>query len=849
VIRSRTTAVLVAGLALGILIRLAVAVAADGTSFSDNAVVALMAMHALSGKLYAFYWGQSYMGSLESIVVAPFFAMLGANDVALSAGLLPWYALYAAACFAIARRLGGERAGMLALAFCALAPCDVQFFEVTARGGYPATIAFGTILLWLSLRFAYDPLPPRSRSLHVVAIGFVAGLAFWTNWLVFPYFVVCAVLLIARDPRLPIRPAAWVALAAFVAGSLPLWIYNARHGFATFALVDVPLAPDVFTSLVWSATHGVPNILGVRDLHGVWAFGPIGRLLAAALVLASLHAIARLRPSWTALARGRVVDADPIVVPWLLALATVGVYVLCLPSRFQIGRYLLPITTSATVLLAVGIASLGSRRPVAGAAAFVMLAAFYAATTLELARDFASSRARYTAGPVDDLVPRLEKLGVRYGYASYADAAISTYIAGERVVLSDYEERYYPLDEVDFRDPALVLADAEPTAATSLAAVNAAFVEHRVPGYRVYWPARYDGLPRRPLPRDRWRVTASTHAEDASLMLDGDPWTVWSVHPRPEQPPAVTIDLGAEQPVAGIYFALGEAKRDGFRRVRIEASPDGREWRLVKEAKWDFPVHFRADGRLSVLPDDVQMVLFAPERARWLRAELGEPNPRRNWTIGELEVYGLGDDTAKLRDPALGDPRSPALAEPRLRREIDRLPTTNRPYVALAKVYEERGDVERRAEIERLEHDRFTPRTLLNRRFGRAIRLLGHDASVVGPRELEINYYWRADRVMANAYAMSGHFEGPRGFRFQDDYVIGAPANTTDGWIAGEIVKETRRIAVPADAPVGRYRFTVGVWNPSTGERLPLGPWWHAGHRSELLELDVERSKLAVSDR
>jgi hypothetical protein len=69
-------AIAASGIVLGIAIRLWVAAAAEGKSFSDNAVVALMAMHALRGKFYAFYWGQSYMGSLGSIVVSPFFALL-----------------------------------------------------------------------------------------------------------------------------------------------------------------------------------------------------------------------------------------------------------------------------------------------------------------------------------------------------------------------------------------------------------------------------------------------------------------------------------------------------------------------------------------------------------------------------------------------------------------------------------------------------------------------------------------------------------------------------------------------------------------------------------------------------
>src|SRR5690242_11956394 len=77
--------------ALGIVLRLYVASALDGKAFNDTAIVGLMAIHELAGRFYAFYWGQSYMGSTESLSIAPFFALLGVNEFSLSVGLLPWF--------------------------------------------------------------------------------------------------------------------------------------------------------------------------------------------------------------------------------------------------------------------------------------------------------------------------------------------------------------------------------------------------------------------------------------------------------------------------------------------------------------------------------------------------------------------------------------------------------------------------------------------------------------------------------------------------------------------------------------------------------------------------------------
>src|SRR5439155_17896732 len=56
----RYVASLAAAIVAGVAIRVWLAFAAEGKSWTDSAIIALMAMHALRGRFYAFYWGQSY---------------------------------------------------------------------------------------------------------------------------------------------------------------------------------------------------------------------------------------------------------------------------------------------------------------------------------------------------------------------------------------------------------------------------------------------------------------------------------------------------------------------------------------------------------------------------------------------------------------------------------------------------------------------------------------------------------------------------------------------------------------------------------------------------------------------
>jgi 4-amino-4-deoxy-L-arabinose transferase-like glycosyltransferase len=826
----RRAAPVLALLAFGVVVRLWVAVAAEGKSFSDNAVVALMAMHALSGHFYTFYWGQAWIGSLEALVVAPFFAAFGVRDLTLSAGLLPWTVAFACALYAVTRRCGGERAGLWALLFCALAPADVLYLQVTARGGYPGTLALGTTLLWLTMRIVWDPLTPRARGLHTIACGAIAGIGFWANQLILPYLVVCGGLLLATDPRLPFRPSGWTALLAFFLGSAPFWVFNWRHGFPTFELASVPDRPSPVETLRWALAIGVPDLLGVRDLQGQWTFGWVGRLLATAALAATLASSTALFTRWRVLLRGRVVEAGPVMALWLLLVATVAIYVAVLPSRFQIGRYLLPAASASIPLIALGVSWLAGRRPIVGFLVGAALTLFYGAVAIRVAHDFRAARGRYTAGPIESLAAHLEERGIRFGYADYSEAAITTYFTQERVILSDYHERYFPLNEIAFRDPALVLTEGD--AAPTLRALDARFDESRIPGYRIYWPIRYDGVPRAPLNRDGWRVTATVANEEAPLVLDDDPWSYWSVPSG--KLAALTLDLRSERTVSGVYLALGERKSDAFQHVRVESSFDGERWTLVKNAAWTFPVSFRPDGQVSVMPDDVQMVLFPARSARWIRLALLEPNVGFNWSIGEIAVLGVGptDAPVRLETPRFGDPERVEAASQRLQRDVEREPDSSRPLRALEVLYRSNGDAAGARQAATLLADRFTPATLVGWQFGHDLEFVGYDWRAAGPRSFEITYYWRAVCTMGSDYAMTGHFQGAETVH-QDDYVLGAPARTTRSWEPGETFKQTRRIELSRDVPAGRYAFEVGVWDPETRRHLQRG-WWR-GNQGLLL--------------
>jgi 4-amino-4-deoxy-L-arabinose transferase-like glycosyltransferase len=813
---------LVAAIAVGVGIRIALSFAANGKSWSDSAVIALMALHALSGKFYTFYWGQDYMGSLEALGVAPFFAVFGMNDVTLSMGLLPWYVLFAIALHRVARRCAGELAGAIAPWLLAVAPPYVQYQQIMPRGDYPETLMLGTILLWLVLRVTHDDLSADSERRHLNAVAFVAGLAFWTNWLVFPYFAVAGLYLWLHDRWLPLRTSFVVMIAFFLLGSLPFWIHNIRHGFPTFSFVSGVQTPESRAIAFDFALRGaIPMLLGFRDLDGRFVCGWLGAALTGVSALAVIALSVALHRSWWSLLRGRVRDSEPIVAMLLLVAAMVMIYSVGLPGRFHVPRYLLPIVTATLVLEAAAIAWLMDQSRLLGAVVLGGLVVLYGVQIVALGIGFQTSTERPGAiGPVDKLARALLQAGVRFGYADYADATITTYLTRDRVVLTDYGAAHYPLDEVDFRDPAVIVRDGAPPAGPTLAMLNAEGPSKRAPGYRIHWPIRYDGVPRSPMPRGGWNVTANAAESTASDMLDGDPWTYWSV-PAETPQPSITLDLGRVAVVNGVFLDGGERDHDGFVRLRVDGSLDGVDWSLVKEAKAGMPLFFERDGQITTVARVRQDVLFTPRPLRFLRLTLLEGDGRHAWSIGELGAFGPGPEGVAFVEPEFADPMSPALVERRLRLKALREPDDDRAFVELASLYRSLGEEEKAREVERLEAERFRPQIQLGWHLGRDLKLLGYDWRALDSSRVEITYYWQATRSMDVDYASYVRLSGG-GLQQQDDSVLGG-AHTTSRWLPGEIVKDRRTLTLPQQ---GTYEASLGVWVPASRRRVGVGRWW-----------------------
>ena len=90
-------------------------------------------------------------------------------------------------------------------------------------------------------------------------------------------------------------------------------------------------------------------------------------------------------------------------------------------------------------------------------------------------------------------------------------------------------------------------------------------------------------------------------------------------------------------------------------------------------------------------------------------------------------------------------------------------------------------------------------------------------------RPLTVTVVWQARQAPAAAYTAFAHLvdEAGRGWAGDDHQPYGGLYPAT-AWAAGEMVRDSFSLTVPADAPPGLYYLQVGWCNPEDGERLPV---------------------------
>jgi hypothetical protein len=451
-----------------------------GTLTSDGAVVGLMAQHLLHhGQLPAYFWGQSYGGSLEAVLVAGVFGVAGAGTAQLLAATAFSSALATLALWRTGRRIVGEPAAAIgALAFWVW-PSDVLLRSLKPGGTYWLGLALSLCAVNLLVRIHDGDDGPAVRA----GAGVLAGLAFWSSplsvQLLVPALLWCAPALWRLGRRFGL-----VVLGALV-GALPAIVFGAKHSWSNLRLPggNGDVLSGLPTRLYQFFRLEGPVAVSLRTEGNFrWVEGAFGVVLWLA-VLAALLGLAYLVLTGRA-KRCRLPLLTVALLPVLFASNP-------LSQHAGQGRYVLDGLSMGALLVGVGVERAGDALAHAWArlnAEFVWTAALALLAILGIATLAVDPPVTLAGFPAPDVPMPFDDSGlqalvaahhIRFAYAPYwVSYRLSFETQESTIVTPDDFVRYAPFTEAvaASRTPAYIF----PSASAAVGRVEAWCRAHRV---------------------------------------------------------------------------------------------------------------------------------------------------------------------------------------------------------------------------------------------------------------------------------------------------------------------------------------------------------------------------------
>ncbi|MEN8172679.1 MAG: glycosyltransferase family 39 protein, partial [Chloroflexota bacterium] len=487
---------------------------------SDEAIVALMARHILSGEHPLFFYGQAYMGSLDAYLVAIGFWIFGQHIwvIRVVQGFLYLGVLWSTVKLAEVA-LNSRRVGTLSALLLALPNVTMTLYTSATLGGYNEALLLGNLIIILGLKILRKIESEQKIAYkYWLGWGFLVGLGFWAFGLSLVYSIPMGVFLIwgwVKNREFSgvqaIREAG-IVLMGGVIGSLPWWLFAVQQGIQ-----------QLLRELTGSA---IANTNAVSS----W-MQPFQRFLY--LIVFGGTAIFGIRPPWTVQWLG--LPLLPFVLAfWLWVIYALPGYfrkknnvgrrvllgiVFALSVGFLLtpfgddpsGRYFIPMMIPMTLFASEAILSLGKRNPRWIWGITLLLISYNLVGIVQSSRRYPPGITTQfdVVAQVDHrydeaLIAFLTEQGEMYGYTNYWVSYPLAFISNEKIIFTprlpyhlDFrytirDDRYAPYDDLVAGAPraAFITTHHEPLNAylrEELKALHVTWQETKIGDFHIFY--------------------------------------------------------------------------------------------------------------------------------------------------------------------------------------------------------------------------------------------------------------------------------------------------------------------------------------------------------------------------
>jgi 4-amino-4-deoxy-L-arabinose transferase-like glycosyltransferase len=409
---------------------------------SDEAIVGLMAKHILEGKHFLYFYGQSYMGSLDAYLIAIGFRLLGEKVFVIRLVQIILYAISIVFVYLfIAKAFKNNQMAFLGSLFFVFPPVNVVLYTTVTLGGYGEALLIGIVGFYLS-EIILEKIGDKNVMSFVLLQGFLVGLGLFVNPLSLTIMIPAVVYMIYRLVRgkniYNIKGCIPVFILSFFIGSSPFW-YSLLFSNGIFALQEitgsaVAVETTSYLSKIFSHTasfflFGLSVIFGLRPPWNVeWIgifFIPIVIFfwfLIFYLILSRKH---------------HEETIEKFLFLLLVAVITIGGFIFTSFGVDPSGRYFLPIIFPISVILGYSIFYFRNKL-VSILFVFVIAYQIYGVFSLSAEKPYLTTQfygpAQVDHSNISKLIQFLQEEKELYGFSNYWVSYPLAFLSDEKII-------------------------------------------------------------------------------------------------------------------------------------------------------------------------------------------------------------------------------------------------------------------------------------------------------------------------------------------------------------------------------------------------------------------------------
>ena len=546
--------------------------------------------------------------------------------------------------------------GLLLLVFPSAYVLMMQFGY--ALPGYPSHLLLTALAILLMQRYAVSP-----RWLTAAGCGVVCAAALAGQFMAAPLLLMCGVLtlLYARGLNKVWHTALLGGLS--LTGWAPIWLAKKLYPGAHTAVSGTwPLADAMERLWAPAMNFVLPVACGIKTtvfpdntrhiepwplLTSAWPF-----LWMALIAVAIGFLLLRVWKSRLQLQGDQKLTAAIFVG---LSIAAILLFVLSRRSHSHTYRYLLNTAWAIPFIVAYVYSETPwrwMRKAIAGFA--VGLALFNLLVISLVVKEWTTPNFAADEGSFYDTAPALaylEKMEIDRVYAGYSLAYRLTYLSDEAIIAGQYyNERFFgwPLPYKSVVDQATNIAYvlAPRFAITAdrfmddMQAMGMNMTVFQAGELTVFHDFRLpDSVQGDWIVPAGLRAEASHRAGDAAFLIDGVYEHRW--RSRHAQEPGMWVAVYWDEPVPldKVYMYYNYYHHDRARALDVYVQQEG-EWHLLREqVPHGMDAHEFDRGR-PVYGNQFQRIALEPVAATGVRIQIAEEEAGRDWTIGEIRLWG-----------------------------------------------------------------------------------------------------------------------------------------------------------------------------------------------------------------